>query len=87
LFREFNRVLKKSGRILIVVKKGETEGYVDELEGFKTRLYFTHFNEEQVKSYLEVNGFRVIFLETRQPYNFEIPIERIYAIGRKIGHV
>ena len=85
LFCEFNRVLKKGGRILVVVKKGETEGYVDELEGFKTRLYFTNFTEEEVKSFLEANGFRVIFLETRQPYDFEIPVERIYAIGRKIA--
>jgi len=84
LFCEFNRVLKKGGKILVVAKKGEEEGYVDELEGFKTRLYFAHFTEEEVKSFLEASGFRVIFVETRQPYDFEIPIERIYAIGEKI---
>jgi len=86
LFCEFNRVLKKGGKILVVVKKGEEEGYVDELEGFKTSLYFAHFTEEEVKSFLEANGFSVIFLETRQPYDFEIPAERIYAIGKKIAH-
>jgi len=84
LFCEFNRVLKKHGRLLIVVKKGDAEGYVDELEGFKTRLYFTHFKEEEIRSYLMANGFKVIFLETRRPYDFEIPVERIYAIGEKI---
>jgi len=84
LFCEFNRVLMKHGRILIVVKKGDMEGYVDELEGFKTRLYFTHFKEEEIRNYFEANGFKVIFLETRQPYDFEIPVERIYAIGEKI---
>ncbi len=83
LFCEFNRVLKKHGKILVVVKKGDTEGYVDELEGFKTSLYFTHFNEEEMRSYLIANGFKVIFLETRQPCDFEIPVERIYAIGEK----
>ncbi|MGD8545912.1 MAG: class I SAM-dependent methyltransferase [Candidatus Bathyarchaeota archaeon] len=86
LFREFNRVLKKYGKILIVVKKGKTEGYIDELEGFKTQLYFDNFVEEEITSYLETNGFEVIFLETRQPYDFEMPVERIYAIGRKISH-
>ncbi len=85
LFCEFSRVLKKHGRILIVVKKGDTEGYVEELEGFKTRLYFTNFKEEEIRSYLTANGFTVIFLETRLPYDFEIPIERIYAIGEKIN--
>jgi hypothetical protein len=85
LVTEFYRVLKLNGKILIVVKKGDTEGYVDELEGFKTRLYFTHFKEEEIENYLRTNGFKVIFLETRQPYDFEIPVERIYAIGEKIS--
>lgn len=76
-------MLKKDGRILVVVKKGETEGYVDELEGFKTRLYFAGFSEAEVNTYLEANGFNVVFLETRKPYAFEIPAERIYALGRK----
>jgi len=86
LFHEFNRVLKKGGKLLIVVKKGDTEGYVYELEGFKTRLYFTNFNEEELKSYLQTCGFELIFLETRQPYEFEISVERIYALGKKIDH-
>jgi len=85
LFREFNRVLKKGGTILIVVKKGSTEGYVDELEGFKTRLYFTNFTEEELENYLQNSGFELIFLETRQPYEFEIAVERIYAVGQKRG--
>ncbi len=85
LFHEFNRVLKNHGKILIVVKKGDTEGYVDDLEGFKTRLYFTNFKEEEIRNYLKANGFKVIFQETRQPYDFEIPVERIYTIGEKIA--
>lgn len=86
LFHEFNRVLKKSGKILVVVKKGIAEGYIDEWEGFKTRLHLTNFTEEELKYYLQTSGFELIFLETRQPYDFEIPVERIYAIGKKIDH-
>jgi len=86
LFYEFNRVLKRGGQILIVVKKGRTEGYVDELEGFKTRLYFTNFTEEELETYLQTSGFDLIFMDTRQPYDFEIPVERIYAIGKKRSH-
>ena len=81
LFREFNRVLKTGGRICVVVKNGDTEGYVDELIGFKTRLYFTNFKEEEIGSYLEASKFRVVSLETRRPYDFEIPVDRIYATG------
>ena len=84
LFREFNRVLKMGGRIAVVVKKGDTEGYVEELIGFKTRLYFANFNEEEIRNYLEANKFRVVSLETRRPYDFEIPVDRIYATGIKV---
>jgi len=83
LFREFNRVLKMRGRICVAVKKGGTEGYVDELMGFKTRLYFANFNEAEIRSYLKANKFRVVSLETRRPYDFEIPVDRIYATGVK----
>lgn len=85
LFCEFNRVLKKSGKILVVVKKGDSEGYVDELEGFRMPLYFTNFKEEEMKDFVETNGFKVIFLQTRKPYDFEIPVDRIYVIGEKVA--
>ena len=77
-------MLKKGGRILVVVKKGNTEGYVEELEGFRTRLYFTNFTEDELKSYLQAYRFELTSVEARQPYDFEIPVERIYALGKKI---
>jgi ubiquinone/menaquinone biosynthesis C-methylase UbiE len=85
LFREFNRILKIGGRICVVVKKGDTEGYVEELIGFKTSLYFANFNEEEIRNYLEANKFRGVSLETRHPYYFEIPVDRIYATGVKVA--
>ena len=87
LFSEFNRVLKIGGRIAIVVKKGDSEGYVDELEGFQTRLYFANFKEHEIRNYLENGGFKVTLLETRRPYDFEIPVDRIYATGVKIKRI
>ena len=83
LFSEFSRVLRGGGIILVVVKRGSSEGYVDELLGFKTRLYSTYFTEEELETYLQTSGFEVIFMETRRPYDFEIPVERVYAVGKK----
>jgi SAM-dependent methyltransferase len=83
LFSEFHRVLKRGGKILVVVKKGASEGYVEELLGFKTRLYSTNFTEGELTTYSQTSGFELISIETRQPYDFEIPVERIYAVGKK----
>ncbi len=84
LFGEFNRVLKRSGKILLAVKEGNTEGYVDELLGYRTRIYSAYFKKEEIENYLGTNGFKLILLEIRQPYDFEIPRRRIYAIGEKL---
>jgi len=83
LFQEFNRVLKMGGRITVVVKKGNTEGYINEPEGYKTSLYFANFNEDEIRNYLKSNGFKIDFLKTRHPYDFEIPVDRIYGTGTK----
>jgi hypothetical protein len=38
---------------------------------------------QELRSYLRASGFELIFLKTREPYEFEIPVERIYALGQK----
>ena len=84
-FREFHRVLKPSGRLLIAVKAGTTEGYLTELLGIKTDIYFTLFTQEEIRKFYEDAMFNIEFLEQRNPYDFEIDVERIFAIGRKIS--
>ncbi len=82
-FREFQRVLKPGGRLLVAVKAGTTEGYLAELLGIETEIYFALFTQEEIRSYYEDHGFRLEFLEQRNPYDFEINAERIFAIGIK----
>lgn len=84
LFREFQRVLKPGGQLLVAVKAGSDEGYVQEILGIQAEIYFSYFNEGEIRAYLEEAGFAVDFLERRDPYNFEIGDERIFAIGRKV---
>jgi ubiquinone/menaquinone biosynthesis C-methylase UbiE len=83
IIREFNRILKIEGKLLIVVKKGKDEGlmYDDWYEG--NQIYFTKFIESEMEEYLSRNGFRVEFIDTRNPYEDEIKEDRIYIIGSK----
>lgn len=84
VFAEFWRVLKPGGKLLIVVKKGVDEGIIhdDWYEG--KPVYFTHFVESEIRNYFASNGFCLDFLDTRKPYDFEIQLDRIYALGTKI---
>lgn len=84
IFCEFHRILKPYGYLLIAVKAGTTEGYVYDLLGIKTELYFSLFTQEEIASYFEQGGFGLEFIEKRNPYDFEISAERIFALGRKV---
>lgn len=84
ILREFYRVLKKNGLILIAVKEGNGEGFRKELLGIKTKIYFSLFTEDELKKYIEDNGFEIIKMLTRNPYEDEIKNKRIFLIGRKI---
>jgi len=83
IFEEFHRILKPGGYLLAVVKVGSEEGYRDELLDIRTEIYFSLFIEAEITSYFSKAGFAVGFLERRRPYDFEIKVDRLYAIGSK----
>jgi len=83
IFGEFRRILKSGGYLLVTVKAGTGEGYRNELLGIATEIYMALFTEEEIAHYFERAGFRLEFIEKRNPYDFEIHNERIVAIGRK----
>jgi len=85
IFAEFNRILKREGKLLIVVKKGISEGIIDDEWYEGNKVYFTHFNEDEIKEFFNNNNFRVDFCAIRAPYDFEFDVERIYAIGTKMN--
>lgn len=84
IFGEFHRILKTGGYLLVAVKAGTTEGIVADLVGIKTEVYFTLFSEGEIGQYFERAGFLLESMEKRNPYDFEIGNERIFAVGRKV---
>jgi len=83
IFSEFRRVLKPDGFLLVAVKAGTTEGYIDNLLGIKARNYFSLFTKEEIVAYFSQAGFLIEFFDKRNPYDFEISNERIFAVGIK----
>jgi len=84
LLREFYRVLKPEGYLLVVVKAGSDESIQNELIGIETEILLSFYSEEEIRESLIRNGFDIFFIEKRDPYDFEIKKERIFMIGRKI---
>ena len=83
MFLEFRRVLKPGGSLLVAVKAGSGEGFRRELLGIETEIYFSLLTEDEIAGYFERAGFGLDFIEKRNPYDFEIANERIFAVGRK----
>ena len=83
IFAEFRRVLKPDGYLLVAVKAGTTEGYIDDLLGIKARNYFSLFTKDEIVAYFSQAGFLLEFFDKRNPYDFEISNERIFAVGKK----
>ena len=47
-------------------------------------IYMALFTEEDISNYYTEAGFVIEFIEKRNPYDFEISNERIFAIGKKV---
>ncbi len=84
IFKEFQRLLRLGGYLLVAVKAGITEGYIHDLLGIKTEIYFALFTKEEIVDYFTQAGFLLEFIDERNPYDFEIRNERIFAIGKKV---
>jgi ubiquinone/menaquinone biosynthesis C-methylase UbiE len=84
IFNEFRRVLKPEGYMLVAVKAGTTEGYIDDLLGIKTKIYSALFTQAEIAGYFSEAGFLLEYFNKRNPYDFEIRNERIFAIGKKV---
>jgi ubiquinone/menaquinone biosynthesis C-methylase UbiE len=80
---EFRRVLKDGGKLLVAVKKGEEEGFLEEFLGQDTKIYFSNFTKDEIEKLLIDARFKIDLLEERDPYREEISVSRIFCIGEK----
>jgi ubiquinone/menaquinone biosynthesis C-methylase UbiE len=83
LFREFHRVLKPRGKLLVVVKEGDGEGWIEDPMGTGEPTFFANFQEAELRMVAESSGYRVLFADSREPYEFEFQVKRITIIAEK----
>lgn len=76
--REFARVLKPGGRLLIVAKAGEGEGWIDDPMGSGERVFWSAVPEDRLIPLVEENGFESRSLTVREALAQEIAVDRIY---------
>jgi ubiquinone/menaquinone biosynthesis C-methylase UbiE len=57
VLKEFHRIIRKEGILLLCVNKGDFEGY-SELLGKK--MFFTCFEESELDTYLKNSGFTIV---------------------------
>ena len=87
--REFFRVLKGGGHLLLSFHVGEGEVHRDEYsshsrpKGPKIAFHATLFAIDEMERYMEDAGFKVQESLDREAYDFEYPSRRAYILARR----
>jgi SAM-dependent methyltransferase len=82
--REFARVLRPGGRVLVAFHEGEETEHVSEWWGHKVNLDFRFLSEATVSSRLTGAGLQIEGMLRRSPYvGYEVETTRVYLQARK----
>jgi ubiquinone/menaquinone biosynthesis C-methylase UbiE len=86
VLREFLRVLKPGGQILIGFHKGQEILHQAEMWGKVVNLDFVFFEPDEMAGYLKTAGFEIVEVIERAPYpEVEYQSHRAYVWARKPG--
>jgi SAM-dependent methyltransferase len=85
VFAGFARVLRPGGRLLIVMKKGEGEGWIRDPLGGDIDTFWAACSAEELEGLLQSAGLRVIDSHTRLPLPQEIAVDRFYLHAERVN--
>ncbi len=80
---EFYRVLFPGGWLLLAFHGGAGELHNEEWFGKAVSLDATFFSVDEVRAYALGAGFSSPHIQTRDPYPFEYPSQRVYLLAQK----
>lgn len=81
--QEFARVLAPGGRLLLAVKEGTNEGWIDDPMGSGQRVFWCEFTADELRALAVQAGFEVLSCTVREPLPGEIAIRRIHLVARR----
>jgi SAM-dependent methyltransferase len=83
VLREFDRVLRPGGHLLLAVHEGEGELHTDAFLEQPLPMTATLFSLDELVAAIEARGFSIALAERRSPYEGEHPTTRLYVEGSK----
>jgi ubiquinone/menaquinone biosynthesis C-methylase UbiE len=83
--REWARVLQPQGRLLIVAKEGDSEGWIADPLGSGRPVFWCGFSADELRDLIAACGFDVVDCATRASLAGEIASRRIYLTAERNG--
>jgi SAM-dependent methyltransferase len=87
LLLQFRRVLAPGGLLLIAVKEGNSEGWIDDPMGTGQRVFWCDFPASELQLLVRESGFEVLDCTVRDSLPGEIAVRRVFLTARRVDAI
>lgn len=84
VLKEFHRVLKSKGIIILMLQEGKGEGIIPEPLNPKEKMFFKYYQKDEIKNLLTKAKFETVYEAERAPRGgLELKQKKLFIIARK----